>query len=419
MDYLQLPTGSLELDEHVQHIQNVDWAATPLGPLEKWPKEIALLIYQAMIDLQPKLLLLGPDLNMLYNPAYARLFHEYHPALLGRPVIDGWATEKDAAMKSFDAIRRTGRPYIQPDYTLISRHNGTSEEIILRWYTMPLKGPFPGFFASLTDVTEATVAEQRRILLKSLSISWNNAVTMSAWFTELANSLSNHPQEFPFALLYTAAGTVREPGTSQPFDVNDASRFNLRNYVGDPSVRPLIHSVLDLGADTDPLSEVVRGAIASGKQRVLLAGEDDLPEAWVRAAAGRGFGDKLNSAVICPIHSDRSSKTIAILVTGLNPRRKWNDSYQSWIAEVSRELGHSARSVHLIEEETRKQHESAQQAAQAHVMLEKELATRQKEVSSANDKAKRLLKMMEGCDVGIFEYAPDGTLVQANVCHGV
>jgi hypothetical protein len=69
----------------------------------------------------------------------------------------------------------------------------------------------------------------------------------------------------------------------------------------------------------------------------------------------------------------------------------------------------------LTDEANRKQHETAKQAAREQVLLAKELASREKEASYANDKTGRLLRMMEGCDVGIFEYSPDGKLLHANV----
>ena len=415
MDYLRIPTGIPELDRHLEHVENVDWASTPLGPLDQWPSDMASLLYQVMIDPFPKLLLLGETNNMLYNPAYGEMAGEHHPRLLGLPVLEGWAGQEDVIMKVQNMVVATGKPFIQDDFSFLYKRNSVYEEILLRWCTAPLKGSIPGYHVSLDDVTEARVNEKRRALLRSLSEDWSHAPDLAGLWTALSNSLASHEQEFPFSLLY--AVTSPSGCTDSFIDDQDSSRFFLREFSGDESARPLVKGILDLDKDgKNSYMASLRQAIARKDDVLVLnVGDGNVPEAWIRAAKRRDDEDDLINVVVCPIRSNRTARVVGLLVLGLNTRRPWNEAYQSWIADCGRKINDCVTSILLADEVAWKHHETAKQAEREQVLLAKELASREREASSANDKAVRLLKMMEACDVGMFEYSPDGKLMQANV----
>lgn len=194
----------------------------------------------------------------------------------------------------------------------------------------------------------------------------------------------------------------------------------LKSFIGHASAQPSIQDALDVKSGNEPFERALRRAVYSSSKnpQLLRVADGTVPDAWVHAAQGRGYADgmpdDLAAVVLLPLISNRTARTVGILILGLNTRRPWNDSYQSWISEFSRDINESVTSILLTEEAARIQHENAKQASREQVLLAKELAAREREASYANDKTMRLLKMMEQVDVGIFEYSPSGTLLQAN-----
>lgn len=357
---------------------------------------------------------------MLYNPAYGEVAGERHPRLLGMNVFEGWPEQKQVTAAIHASIRETGRPHVQKDVPFLYKRNGLLEEIYLNWSTLPLSGPFGGFYVALTDVTESRVAETRRMILRTMSQGWNIASDISSFWKSLTRGISFQPKEFPFALLYSANP---ESGTDHSYSALDAratSRFVLKSFIGNASARPSIQDFLNLKSEKEPFERALRQAVYSSSKdlNLLRVADGTVPDAWLRAAQGRGYADgtsdDLAAVVLLPIISNRTARTVGILIMGLNTRRPWNDAYQSWISEFGRDINESVTSILLIEEAARIQHENAKQAAREQVLLAKELAAREREASYANDKTMRLLKMMEQVDVGIFECSPSGTLLQAN-----
>jgi hypothetical protein len=81
---------SPELQEHIQRLRMVDWAATSLGPFADWSYELNLLVTTLLLETRPTALFLGPDHVIVYNLAYAAVSGSRHPKILGKSIIDAW-----------------------------------------------------------------------------------------------------------------------------------------------------------------------------------------------------------------------------------------------------------------------------------------------------------------------------------------
>jgi len=66
----------------------VDWASTPLGPMESWPPSLRHATALAFDTPFPVTLLWGPEFIMVYNAGYVGQIADKHPAALGRPCED-------------------------------------------------------------------------------------------------------------------------------------------------------------------------------------------------------------------------------------------------------------------------------------------------------------------------------------------
>ncbi|RDI53593.1 PAS domain S-box protein [Microvirga subterranea] len=76
--------------EMAARIRSLGWADTPLGPIETWPQSLRTTVDLILAMPGPATILWGPKHVQIYNDAYIAIAKERHPALLGRPVVEGW-----------------------------------------------------------------------------------------------------------------------------------------------------------------------------------------------------------------------------------------------------------------------------------------------------------------------------------------
>src|SRR5215212_1332130 len=71
--------------------RELDWAATPLGPVESWPGMLVSVVRLVMPNGIAHNVLWGPELVQIYNDAYAGLIGDRHPDALGKPNLEFWS----------------------------------------------------------------------------------------------------------------------------------------------------------------------------------------------------------------------------------------------------------------------------------------------------------------------------------------
>jgi len=99
-----------------------------------------------------------------------------------------------------------------------------------------------------------------------------------------------------------------------------------------------------------------------------------------------------------------NQQVMGFLVVGVNPRRQFDDGYQSFIKLIDRQLATSLASVSLLENEIRRGLTAAEAAALERSRLSEELAVQRS----------RLQRMAEVSPVGMFSIDVDGVLLEAN-----
>ncbi|KAG9953342.1 putative histidine kinase HHK19p, partial [Aureobasidium melanogenum] len=321
-----------------------------------------------------------------------------HPDILGQPIIEAWG---DIAAYAVDVplvtAEATGRGVDLHDQSLVYERNGFLEEVFLSWTVIPLLGSTPGFYVTLTDVTETNLAEKRRAVLRALNAAWDVVKEPREFWQSITGSSALDPSLFPFAFLYAAEPRAdAESSIDTSPDPAHEMRFKLAGSTGDVTITARLPEELSsdqfglLSKSADPT--LVRQSEASGSPLSCL-GKD---------------------CILVPIRSNRSEKIIAYLFLGTNPKRPYNENYQEWMHELSRCLSNAATNVLLAEEEKRKQHYRAIQVAREQQLLATALANRDREAVAATDQYQRTLKVVDMANVGIFEYDTDGRLIYAN-----
>lgn len=157
-----------------------DWGATPLGPLAGWPQSLRTAVEIVLAMPTPATILWGPAHVQIYNDAYAAIARDRHPALLGRPVAEGWPEVYDHVVAPLLRDVGAGRSIRLTNYAVTLRDPaGRLKECVFDTDWLPLRdetGSVAGALQTLVETTERSSAEmalraseQRQAFLLTLS----------------------------------------------------------------------------------------------------------------------------------------------------------------------------------------------------------------------------------------------------------
>ncbi|HEX7239522.1 MAG TPA: ATP-binding protein [Longimicrobiaceae bacterium] len=102
--------------------RGMEWAATPLGPVEAWPQSLrttAGLVVRQGIAMN---LCWGPELVQIYNDAYRVIMGGKHPAGLGRSVLWSWAEIRCQVGPLFERVLGGETVYFEDLLLRVERH---------------------------------------------------------------------------------------------------------------------------------------------------------------------------------------------------------------------------------------------------------------------------------------------------------
>lgn len=77
--------------EMARRTRALDWSATPLGPIADWSAALRVTVDTMLAMPIPAALVWGAEQTLIYNDAYVAIARDRHPALLGRPLAEGWS----------------------------------------------------------------------------------------------------------------------------------------------------------------------------------------------------------------------------------------------------------------------------------------------------------------------------------------
>ena len=289
---------------------SVDWAATPVGPVEAWPQSLRALVRTLLRSRYPMLVAWGPEYTQLYNDAYSELIGVRSADALGGDLRVTLAEAWDLLAPLVDEARSGGAASWVPALQLLLLRSGYREEAyfsVSHAAATDDDGRPAGMLAVCSEVTGSVLAERRQSLLQRLAAAAGARTSAEAAQTAVA-TLAGHP-DLPFAALYVpgADGVLRRAGGGGPDAVLPAEIAVPAEGEGDPW----------------RLREAVAGA------PVLV---DDVAD---RAPVPGGpWGDPTRTALVSALRGARSGDAdalLAVLVVGLSPARALDDGYRAFL----------------------------------------------------------------------------------------
>ncbi|WP_156679867.1 sensor histidine kinase [Sphingomonas profundi] len=155
-----------------ERIRGHDWAATPLGPPERWPHALHLSLGICLNSSFPIAIYWGPGLHLLYNDGWSPIPGKRHPHALGQPAHLVWPDIWPIVGPQFADVIASGRGYSTADQHLPMTRSGRLEESYWDYSFTPITGDdgrVAGILNQGHEVTDRVFERQRHALLLPLA----------------------------------------------------------------------------------------------------------------------------------------------------------------------------------------------------------------------------------------------------------
>lgn len=168
--YLRLNKASTQLDtgRMGRLIAGHDWAATPLGAIEDWTIALRSNVELMLGQRHPICIFWGPDLNMLYNDAYAPILGAKEDNAIGQPAARIWSDVWEN-IRPFVDTALSGEGTWSENLPLVMTRNGYPEQTYWTFSYSPLyeDGKVMGMINVAVDATAGVAAREKEAALHS------------------------------------------------------------------------------------------------------------------------------------------------------------------------------------------------------------------------------------------------------------
>ena len=310
--------------------RELDWAATPLGPVQGWSQSLRSTVRTLLSSQYPMVLTWGPHFTQIYNDAYSKLIGDRHPSGLGADIRVTLAEAWDTLGPMIDRVMATGVANWTPALPLEMHRSGYREEAYFSVSHAPAendRGEIVGMLAVCSEVTEQVVGERRLRLLRELAARAGDAQETVQVARHLAQALAEDRADVPFACLYLRDGDALALAASQ--GLSEAEEATAASWTSS-------------GEGPWPLDRA-------------LAGEAVLVEAVERVLplTGGAFDDAVTSALCLPIAGAQGT-VLGVLVAGVSPNRALDEGYRSFFELLAAQVSVAVRNARAREDERRR-----------------------------------------------------------------
>jgi signal transduction histidine kinase len=293
-------------------MREVDWSRTAVGPVARWPQSVRAILRMMLTSRYAMWMGWGPELTFFYNDAYARMtLAKKHPWALGKQASEVWAEIWSDIGPRIQHVLATGEATWDEGLQLFLERSGFPEETYHTFSYSPLhqdEGAIAGMFCVVTEETDRVIGERRMNLLRELGAHLTSSQTVEDVWRALERSLAADARDLPFTLTYVM--------DADPSKLVLASTTHVRR--ADPVARPAI--------DVDDEVWPVRALLGGSTAPVIV----DLPAdiAWPTGP----WPKAPTRAIVMAIPQQGQLRPAGVFIAGLNPFRRVDAAYESFVA---------------------------------------------------------------------------------------
>ncbi len=311
-------------------MRQFDWASTPLGPPQAWPRTLKTCLRIMLASRQPMWVWWGPELINFYNDAYLPIIGGKHPGALGRPARLVWAEIWEQISERIAAAMQGEASYAEAEL-LVMQRNGYPEETYYTFSFSPVPeedGSIGGIVCANTDDTDRVIGARRLALLREVASRTWDANTVADVYTLSARALASNPRDMPFAMIYRLE--------------SDGAHAALCGQSGIAPGHAAASESIALESPW-PIGDVAR----SGSRRMVTrlgAKFGPLPQG--------PWNDAPQEALLLPLSTSAEAAPRGVLILAVNPYRcRGDDSFENFAALVARQIAAAVVNIETYEAE--------------------------------------------------------------------
>jgi len=298
-----VPTWLAGGGEMGERTRSFDWTKTPLGPARQWPQNLRIAASTCLGSSFPIVIWWGRELILLYNDAYTSILGNKHPDALGRRGEQCWHEVWPLVGPMLERVLDQGTPFTADDLQLMVWRHGYFEECFFYFSYSPIydeNGAVSGVFCPVIETTEKIIGARRLETLRQLA-ALRRAETVREACRQAIAVLAKNGRDVPFAFLYL----LSDDGASVSLmGATDGARESAGG----------------------PLEELTEWPLAQALQEPrMLEGIDA-----TRLPRG-GWSEPPRQVYLAPVVVPGSPKARAVLVTGISPHKRLDQSYRSFL----------------------------------------------------------------------------------------
>jgi PAS domain S-box-containing protein len=421
-DWLRNPEATAaaggSLTPFQQFIVRYDWEASPLGPISSWPTQLCQMVLIIIADPHPAVVYWGDGPTaIIYNEAYTGLIGEKHPSLMGQDPRIGFAELWDNFVPVINRGQFAGETTVQDGGFLLLQRHGFLEETYFSWKFIPIvgdEGMVVGSYATVIEVTREVLLDRRVETAERMSQSLATVQSLSSLWTQILDGLEWNDSDIPLAMVYSMDDVAEAVPSSPSKKIKSMSNrvlLKLEGTLGVPQGHALAPACLDLHDSSHPLAFLLVNALKQARSSVFKIGDGGLSEEYLKGIQWRGFGVPCSEILIVPVRSGQTDTISGALILGLNPRRPYDDNFQTFIKLLTQQMKNPHISTILLQDETRRLRSAADAAVRERAKYSEQLLVR---IKSLEQSQVKLSDFADGAEIGLAVLEDTGRTIYGN-----
>lgn len=315
-------------------IREKDWSKTALGSPGFWPQSLRTALSIMLETRFPMYIAWGREFVQFYNDGYRPILGATkHPAI-GKSSRETFEEIWDIIGPMFEDVMK-GKAVGVTDFLLPLNRFGYVEECYFIFSYSPIRdesGSVGGVLVTVTETTDRVIEERRLKTLRYMAKRASEAKTVSGAWNKIALTIEVNDFDIPFALCYEldekgeTAQLVANINVTSPTEIPEQLQLTAPNHYW-----------------------VSGGLIASHKAELITNLTHFLPDLVCGA-----WHEPVTFAYRILLQKPEKKHPYGILLLGINPRKKFNDSYRAFFDLFANHAASALANAHAFEEERKR-----------------------------------------------------------------
>ena len=377
-------TAKLPRSDFVQFFETFDWSSTPLGPLQEWDFCLQQYVHLLIADSSSAVIYWGEEKTSIHNDFMGKLvMNRLHmqTGFMGKPFNQAWPEFVDTWNPLFDRILKQRLAEDTVNVEVFPIRGSVVEETFFTGAVLPLTDvscQIKGFYNRAGETTKETLRERRMVTLNAIAAP-SDLLVGTIW-DHVFSAFKDNPRDFPLAFALSATDDVAA----------GRCMLHLQASIGVPSGHSCVQPQ-DLYSGKSGFVPYIRKAKAENRSIMLQKADNSLPDNLLTGFEWGGFGEPSSALVVIPILA--GERFVSVVVIGLNPRRPFDEEYENFMNNLTRQVSATVASA---------------------VDYEESLARETRLTTQLHNSEKQIRNLAEFAPIGMCRIAVSGQIVWAN-----